>query len=210
MMTSIKCSFTGAALMGIATVLMLAPRCEAATIGFKGTFDESNFTSNFTSTDADNDGSVEIQGSNDTTAILTGPNEGGFPPSSGEANWFIQNVSQTSTVQFEWSFTGDPNGLDSASYLIGGQAFPLGNDGDSSTSPLQLTIAEGESFGFRVATNNNLGVPGELTISNFESESIPFGVETNTGILVLISGMGSIAWRRHRRRLQANQNHLNI
>lgn len=196
--------------IGLATVLAVPLKSQAITTGFNGTYDQSNFTLENNNAD----GSVDTSQADAGEIVLTGGDNGSFSP--GTTDWTIDNVGQTSTVEFSWSFEGEnttfsPFAGDRAGYLLNGNFTELATtNGQSSTSPVVLDINQGDSLGLRVETANNTGEPGELTVSNFQSKAqsgtpIPFGISTNTGILALIGGMASIAWRRCRRRSKTPQ-----
>ena len=217
-MTLNQFSFAFSAIsMGLVTVLTVTSETKAATMGFNGTFDDSNFA-----LDNNNaDGSVDKSQADSGKIVLTGGNDRSGKP--GTTDWTIANVGEASNVEFSWSFSGETGSFgsddpvfqkdtegDRAGYLKNGNFTELATkNGQSSTSPVQVSLAKGDSFGFRVETADNFNGPGELTVDNFQSESqsepIPFGISTNTGILALIGGMASIAWRRRRRRSKTPQ-----
>jgi hypothetical protein len=80
------------------------------------------------------------------------------------------------TVNFDFSYSSlDAPGFDSAGYLLGGVFVQLA-DTDGESGSASFPVSFGESFGFRVATADNGGEPGILTITNLSApgtSSIP-------------------------------------
>lgn len=177
--------------------LILIAACAPAHAGFIGEYALSNFT--LTNTNADGTAFVSPDGS---TLTLIGPNTGSGIPGTTDLTTVAKG---TGLVQFQYSFStldiwdpSDPFGMpfDWAGYLINANFVELANqDGQSGTASFAVTL--GQTFGFRAASEDNIGEPGILTISNFtapvDGAAIP---EPGTWSLLLAAG-GAI-FARHR------------
>ncbi|WP_013334789.1 PEP-CTERM sorting domain-containing protein [Gloeothece verrucosa] len=142
----------------------------AAAINFGNAFVSKNWT--LINTNAN--GSIDKSHVTSGIVILTGGNN--RSNSSGITDWTIPiDFSRAGSVQFNWSyFTLDTPGFDSAGYLLNGNYTPLAvKDGEQSTSPVILTLKNGDVFGFRVATASNSDGPGELTIYGTYQTVVP-------------------------------------
>jgi hypothetical protein len=143
---------------------------------------------NGTLTNTNADGNVQATS---RKVILTGGDNGSNL--SGTTDWTILiDSAMAGDISFNWSyFTLDTPGFDSAGFLLNGQYTPLAvQDGDSSTSPISLTLKNGDIFGFRVQTSTNTDGAGELTIY----ESVP---EPSTILGTIITlGFGKVFKRR--------------
>ncbi len=161
--------------------LVVAAFCSlTANAAFLGDYSFTQW--NLTNTNAD--GYVLFAPSGDALTLTGGNNGNGFPgltdltivaPASGQ-------------VQFAFSYSSmDSPTFDFAGYLIGGTFFQLA-DTDGEAGPAQFTVSAGEVFGFRVATLDNQGEPGILTISSFEPPaSVP-----EPGCLPVLLGMAAV------------------
>lgn len=176
--------------------VVCAPPAQA---GFIGDYALSEFT--LVNNNGDGTALVSPDGS---TLTLTGPNNGSGLPGTTS---LITVAKGTGLVQFDFSyatldiwFPGDPGApYDFAGYLIGAAFVELANqDGQSGTASFMVTL--GDTFGFRVASVDNLGEPGILTVSNFTAPgggaAIP---EPGTSSLLLLAGGATLAVARLRR-----------
>jgi hypothetical protein len=200
-------------LIGLTTAIaLLTPAAALAITGFTGVYDPSNFTFTPTPSGAGVPGNdLVTTGAAAGTVTLFSPDDSsnGLGNTAATSDWTIPiTPDRAGTISFDWSYEPfDPGiGDDSAFYLLNGTPFPLAtNDGtfnpQSSTSTTSLTVADGDTFGFRVSTESNGGGPGAFSVSNFdftpatpvpfESDALPF--------LVGLSFLGAGVWlkRRH-------------
>jgi hypothetical protein len=182
--------------------------CPAAFAGFVGDYALTQFT--LTNTNAN--GSVAPIGID--AILLTGGNNG-----SGIEGFTDLLVSATGTgpVSFSFGFStldrqaitlgGSP--WDSAFFLLNGTPTLLAStDGVSGNKSFNVTA--GQKFGFRVATSDNTGEPGLLTVSNFSAPqplvSVPEPSNFSLtflavliGLFALISKIGGPKQNRGRR-----------
>ncbi|MBE9194458.1 MULTISPECIES: hypothetical protein [Synechocystis] len=95
-------------------------------------------------------------------------------------------------------FIGD----DTASYFINSNFFTLatGNGAtQSSSSPVNLNLLAGDTFGFQVSTTSNLGGAGGLTINDFDFNATPVPFETDAlPVLVSMTFLGTGIWAKRR------------
>ncbi|XGB40851.1 MAG: hypothetical protein LVS60_10495 [Nodosilinea sp. LVE1205-7] len=198
-------------LIGLTTAIaLLTPAAALAITGFTGVYDPSNFTFTPTPSGAGAPGTDLDTSGAPGTIILYSPDNAfnnlgtGLPAT---IDWTIPiTADRAGTISFDWSYKPlDPvNGDDSAFYLLNGTPVPLAfNDGtdQNSLSPISLTVANGDTFGFGVSTQSNDGGSGVFSVSNFdftpatpvpfESDALPF--------LVGLSFLGAGVWlkRRH-------------
>lgn len=138
-----------------------------------------------------------------STLILIGPNNGTGLPGTTD---LVTTAKTTGTIDFNYSYStldiwspGDPDApFDYAGYLIGSTFHQLAdNDGQSGTASFAVTA--GQTFGFRVASIDNSGEPGILTIMNAPNTSgVP---EPGTWSLLLLGGAAVLGQARMRRAL---------
>lgn len=156
-----KCSFWGSHLMWIGCAIagsLCAPQAKAA-------FINDYALSKFTLTNTQANGTV-VSPDGGLSIILTGGNNGSGL--SGTTDLVIMAL-KGGTVRFDYAFTSLDYALfDFGGYLSAGVFSPLADtDGQSGTAT--FTINAGDTFGFRLATEDNTGEPGVLTISNFSA-----------------------------------------
>jgi hypothetical protein len=175
----------------LAAGLALAPSAKAAFVG-------DYALSHFTLTNMNADGSVLTPDSG-LSIILTGGNNGSGL--SGTTD-LVGAATGTGVVQFHYSYSSlDFPGVDFAGFLAGG-AFSQLASADGQSGNAMFTVSAGQSFGFRVATQDNTGEPGILTISNFTA---PFGSgpaavpEPGTASLMAVGAAGAFAAQRRAR-----------
>jgi hypothetical protein len=174
-------------IIGVST--WLAPQANA---DFLGPYSLGNFTllnQNADGTAVTMDGGLSV--------ILTGGNTGSGL--QGSTDLFI-TAAATGTVHFQYSyFSLDDPSFDAAGYLIDGLFTQLTDtSGDSGVT--DFPIVAGHSFGFRVATLDNIGEPGVLTISDFSAPDPHSGgtpaPEPGAWPLVLVLSAAFALWRR--------------
>jgi hypothetical protein len=162
----------------LAACLLLASPARA---GFIGNYAFEKFT--LTNQNADGvaetpDGGLSI--------ILTGGNNGSGL--NGTTDLFITAVI-SGMVHFQYSyFSLDTPGFDTAGFLVDNVFTPLANSsGDFGSG--SYSVVAGHSFGFRVATLDNLGEPGLFTVSDFTVQGATSGVpEPGTWTTALLAG----------------------
>lgn len=160
-------------------------------------------TGSWTLTNSNGNGSIDA---NDVTSVfLSGSDENGSG-SSGTTDWTI-NIDSTraGTITFSWSYLNlDIPGDDTAGYLLNNIFTPLASsDGDSSASPVTVTVNDGDIFGFRVATQTNSGGAGTFNVNNFQADTlqaqpVPYEFSPTMG-LVMIFGLNGVYWQWRKR-----------
>lgn len=195
-----------------AIALTVSTTLSASAIGFTGAYDPSNFTFSSTPSGAGNSGSdLDTTNAATGTVILYSPDDefnglGDLSNNGGATNdWTIQiTPARAGTVSFSWAYdTFDSLGSDdNAGYLLNGAYTILGSaSGQQSTSPVTITLANGDVFGFRSLTSSNTGGSGQFTVSNFNAQPVPFEFSPTLG-LVLLGGLhGYRRYRKHQSRL---------
>lgn len=164
----------------------LAP---AAKAGFIESYPLSSFTLVNSPNSVLTNGTAVMQGQ---TLVITGGNSGTGEPGTTELTTTALAAGQ---IAFDYSyFTLDARGQDSAGYLLNGLYIPLATTSGPS-GEVQFNVTQGESFGFEVATADNQGEPGILTISDVASANGTSATpEPGTGTVVLLAiGLGLIA-----------------
>jgi hypothetical protein len=146
----------------LAFTLAVAPQAKAA---FIGDYALNRFT--LTNTNADGSAMTPDGG---LSIILTGGNTGSGQPGTTD---LVTAATAAGLVQFQYSYSAlDFPGFDFGGYLVGG-AFSKLADTDGQSGTAMFTVNSGQTFGFRVATQDNTGEPGILTVSNFSAPSGP-------------------------------------
>jgi hypothetical protein len=140
----------------LAAIALLAPAAHAS---FIGTYALANF--NLQNQNADGDVMTPDAG---LSIVLTGGNNGSGLP--GTTDLFI-TAAASGLVQFDYQyFSMDFPPFDSAGFLLNGAFTELaGTSGDSGSA--SFSVLAGQTFGFRIATLDNEGEPGILTVSDF-------------------------------------------
>jgi hypothetical protein len=142
-----------------------------------------------------------VSGAVDVVGSVSGQPGGETAGLSRTTTWTVTNGGQETVLSFDWALATFASGAtnQSVSYLIGGtENFLSSSDGDSG-SLYNISLAAGETFGFRVSTTDNTGDYGVLSISNFTATSVP-------GPLPLAGGIAAFRWsRRLRRRCRERQ-----
>jgi hypothetical protein len=164
-------------------------------IGFTGDY----ATSNWTLTNSNADGDVDITNAGLNSIDLIGGNNGSTTP--GTTDWTIAiTPARAGTLIFTWSYGSlDSAGNDVAGYLYNGTFTQLATtDGQLSSSPVTFTLNDGDTFGFRVETLTNDGGAGALSVSNFNVQPVPFEFEGSAGILTIGAIWGINKWCKNR------------
>lgn len=137
-------------------------------------------------------GSVDVVGS------ITGFSGGGSGNTLRTTTWSVTNGAQASLLSFDWALATNATDAtnQSASYLIGATEIFLSSLNGNSGSLSNISLAAGETFGFRVTTSDNTGDSGVLSITNFTATSAPASVP---GPLPLAGGAAAFCWSRRLR-----------
>ena len=130
------------------------------------------------------------------TVIVTGGNNGSGLPGTTD---FLIASAEAGQVQFGWSYLSlDVATLDNAGYVVDNTFFQLADSAGQSGN-VTFAIARGEIFGFRVATADNTGEPGSLSVTDFSAPSGTSVPEPGTMpmLLVAVVLIGVQIRRRH-------------
>ena len=140
--------------------------------------------SDFTLSNTNADGTASTPDSGLSLNLVGGNNGTGEPGTTD----FVAIAQAAGFVQFDWSyFSLDPFAADDAGYLIGGTFVLLSSNSGDSGGPVNFSVSLGESFGFRVETQDNQNEPGILTVSNF-SAPVPSAIpEPGTAAMLFLS-----------------------
>ena len=134
-----------------------ACRVEAA---FIGPYAPGNF--NLINTNADGFATLNLDG----TLLITGGNTGSGV--SGTTD-FLVSAAGNGLVTFNFSYqTQDDVLAEVVGYMVGSTFTQLA-DRNGTAGAVSFAVASGQSFGFRIRTEDNLGEPGYLTISSFDA-----------------------------------------
>jgi hypothetical protein len=180
-------------LFALCLLALNAAPASAASIGFTGPFDVSNWS--FVNTNAD--GWVDTSGAPNSVVIVGGDN---FSGGAGNTDFSIVNpYPYKIAVTFDWSYTTP----DSAYW----DPFRVGVDGvfTEITNPFlfdqagsaRFGVLPGQVFTLRVHTRDNVFGRGEVTLSNFAAVPEP------TSMAVFGITLAGLAIRRRRRTLAA-------
>ncbi|PNW58747.1 UNVERIFIED_CONTAM: hypothetical protein BEN50_05955 [Euhalothece sp. KZN 001] len=195
------------------------------------TASQASISTEETTTAATNFSGSPAVNENNLTNFLNGVNTGDLDDSlfdtvfDGSAIQRTFNFNAGDTFSFDWTFltneSADGNN-DYAFIVIDGtieRLFEIANDsGDLGASTSAYTSeasgAFSRTFSSGGSTTIGIGVvdiadstnPSAFQVSNGQiTTPVPFGVSNNIAIFVLMGGMASISWRRHRRRLKAQE-----
>lgn len=170
----------------LALLAATAGRGDAA---FIGPYDPVNFVL----TNLNSDGFAEPRPNG--SLVITGGNNGSG--TTGTTN-FLVSAAGTGLVTFNFSYSSlDAVLAEVVGYMIG-SSFTLLADRDGSFGPVSFAVTSGQTFGFRITTEDNQGEPGILTVSDF---SAPLGsaVPEPASWLSAAAGLAAtLAWRRNR------------
>jgi len=157
----------------------LAPQAEA---GFLDQYPLIDFTLTNTPNSILTDGFVMMSGS---SIVLTGGNSGSGEPGNTD---LVTTATQAGLIQFDFSYSSlDLPTFDYAGYLLNG-AFVQLADTSGESGLAQFNVNLGDTFGFRVATVDNLFEPGILTVSSATPEP-------GTGLMMLLVIAGILGYR---------------
>jgi hypothetical protein len=105
----------------------------------------------------------------------------------GATDYTIAAVAD-GTLSFDWSYSTlevDPV-FDPFLFLLNGNTQLSDNDGGSTQSgSFSTSLLSGETFGFQIATSDNLFGAANVTISNFDITPVPFEFSPVLGVGVL-------------------------
>jgi hypothetical protein len=140
-----------------------------------------------------------------SSITLTGGNNGsGFFGTTD----FVITAPQSGIVTFRFLFTTldiDPVSgdiFDDAGFLANDQFTPFSQLLSPDPVPAFFFVFAGDTFGFRVETQDNIGEPGILTISDFNAPQPPEAPtpEPSLGIVVFLGIGAGAAWKRSQMR----------
>lgn len=173
----------------LATIAGLGISNQAYAIGFTGAYDPINFV---LTNDPAGNGTVDTMNAALGTITLIGSNDGTLQSQSTNTDFtiFIDPLSvpiRAGTISFDWEyFSLDTPGDDRAGYVLNGNFTVLATeDMQASTAPVTLALQTGDTFAWRVATDENIGEAGEFTIKNFNFVPVPFEFSPVLGLLTL-------------------------
>jgi hypothetical protein len=160
----------------------------AQVVGFTGPYNVSNWT-----TSAPDGGSIDTSGAPGTVQVV-GP-DAGF---HGNIDFTIAAAS-SGNISFNWSYqTSDGPAFDRASWLLNGNATYLAGDTDQTDSgSVSFHANQGDVIGLRVTSDDGLGGPGILTVSNFTA--VP---EPGSWALASAAPLAAFAFYRQARRMK--------
>jgi hypothetical protein len=178
-----------------------------AVSGFAGFYAPGNFTFSSDPSGAGNmNDDLDTINSAIGEVIIYGPDDefNELGEMSASNSWSIPiTLAGAGTISFNWSFETFEVGDDTASYFINNvfTTLAIGNNGTQSGSGLvNLSLADGDTFGFQVSTATNLGGAGALTISNFDATpATPVPFESDAfPVLVSMTFLGAGMWAKRR------------
>jgi hypothetical protein len=149
------------------------------------------FSLQFTLTNTNADGSVQVSGDGLSVALTGGNNGSGLPGTTD----FLTSALADGVVNFAFSYASlDTPTFDFAGYLLGSTFVQLADtDGEFGNATFPVTL--GESFGFRVGTVDNEGEPGILTVSNFSAPGSAAIPEPGTLPLAILGTAAILAFK---------------
>ena len=195
-------------LIGLSTTIAIfAPSSALAISGFTGEYDPGNFTFSSSPAGAGTEGNDLVTNDAATgTVILYSPDNAfnSLVTTAATIDWTI-NITPTraGNITFTWAYTPFDSAIsdDTAYYLLNGTPTTIAtNDGTFNTqtsgSPISLTVANGDTFGFRVGTLSNTSGSGEFTVNTFDftPTPVPFDVNSNLGLFALATLYGGHRW----------------
>jgi hypothetical protein len=178
----------------VGLTLAAASGASAATVfGFQTPYAPINWT--FTNSNAD--GSVNTGGAPASISLTGGDNGSG---SSGTTD-YTTTAAAAGTVTFDWNYStpDDDVAFDPFGYLLNGSFIKVTNDGGNvvQNGTSTFNVLAGDSFGFRIFTNDNTSGRGSVTISNFSAPGLmappPTSVPEPSTVLSLLvlGGLGA-------------------
>ena len=182
--------------LGICSIVAIAfagaPEARAA---FVGPYDPTNWS--LVNTNAD--GAFNFP--DNATLLLVGGNNGSGTQGTTD---FLIIAPATGTVSFDFSyFSADSDAtVDFAGYLIGSTFTQLTTQLFQTGSGISFSVNQGQTFGFRVATTDNTGEPGQFTVTNFSGPGAASVPEPGFAPVFLILGLGAAVGVKFTRRRQ--------
>lgn len=160
----------------------------SAEAAFIGPYDPINFVL----TNMNSDGFAEFRPNG--SLVLTGGNNGSGNP--GTTN-FLVSAAGTGLVTFNFSYSSlDAVLAEVVGYMIGSSFTLLADrDGTARPVPVSFAVTAGQTFGFRITTDDNTGEPGILTVSDFTAPAGSGVPEPSTWISVAAGLAGGAFWR---------------
>ncbi len=165
--------------------------------GFQGTYDPSNWTlNNFQA-----DGSVDTNNA-PTSISLTGGDTGLFEIGSTS---YTTTAASSGLVKFDWNYSNfdvlaftDPFG-----FLLNGAFTQLTDDNGSlsQSGTYSTKVNQGDTFGFMIETQDNIGGAATVTVSNFVAPTPVPEPLTILGTAVVI-GFGGLFQREYSKKLK--------
>lgn len=146
------------------------------------------------------DGSA-VSLNNDQSLEITGGNNGSGLPGTTDVVFIPFFVG---IVSFDWAYSSlDTPTFDNAGLLTDSIYTQLA-DTDGETGSTAVTLSGSQVFGFRVATMDNTGEPGVITISAFNAVAVSAPVpEPGTMALLVPLALAAIAAGMRARRVQS-------
>lgn len=133
-----------------------------------------------------------------TSIVLTGINDGSFIP-----GWTGLTIPAAGDglFQFDYSFsTLDVPHYQYAGYIVGSTRTQLADTNGQSGS-VSVSVLSGEIIGFYAGGDDQSGLPGTITVTNFNAPDVP---EPSTAQLLVIPGalllLRGVASARNKRR----------
>ena len=165
----------------------------SANAAFIGPYDPASFVL----TNMNSDGFAEFRPNG--SLVLTGGNNGSGTP--GTTN-FLVAAAGTGLVTFNFSYSSlDAVLAEVVGYMVG-SSFNLLADRDGTSGPVSFAVTAGQTFGFRIATEDNTGEPGILTVSNFSAPTGSAVPEPST-LGLMAAGLATAAFWRPRLRTKS-------
>ncbi len=149
----------------LAVMPILASNAWAVTVGFQGDYAPSNFTL----VTNGGDGSVNTGGA-PASIVLTGSDNG----TGGDTDFrmIVPGVAPT-VLKFNWVYNTIDPGFDRGIYLVLGGSGVFLADTDGQSGSVSILASPGDTFGFRVNSDDGIFGPGILTVSNFSASDVP-------------------------------------
>ncbi len=140
------------------------------------------------------DGSVNTSGAPASISLTGGDNNSN---SSGTTS-YTTTAAAAGTVTFNWNYSTDDavTSFDPFGYLLNGSFTQVTNDGGGvvQNGTSTFNVLAGDSFGFRISTNDNIAGRGSVTISNFSAPApVPASVPEPSTVLsfLVLGGLGA-------------------
>jgi hypothetical protein len=167
----------------------MVPHAQA---GFIGPFAAGNFE--LLNENADG---LAVVSEDRLSLVLTGGNNGTGIAGTTD---FVTMIAQSVLVEFGFLYsTNDEPGFDQAGYLLDDIFLRLA-DTNGESGKVRVALTQGQFFGFRVATDDNTGEPGVLSITSLQTVT---GVPEVSTSSLLLTGLSSFLiarrwWRQTR------------